>query len=157
MSRQLEAVFFDFGRTLYDPVEKGLFPNTVDVLENIRSRGLAIGLVSIALTDNTEERVADLERLGIKHFFDEVQVIPRSNPVKDFRLIARKLNVETADSMVVGDNLKRDIAPGNEVGAFTVWTKERLLGNFMPETTLQIPNETINHLREMLPLLEQLI
>lgn len=153
-----KAIIFDWGRTLYDPESGGLFPNTIDVLEFSRDRGLAIGLVSVALTANVEERLDDLRKYGVIQMFDEVKILPRSREPKDFSPILEKLGVKPQNSVVVGDNLKRDIVPANRIQAVPIWTKERLLADFKPENTLQVPRATIfqiGELRELIPLFEQ--
>lgn len=152
-----QAAIFDFGRTLFDPVKKELFPNTFEVLEFTKGKGLGVGLVSITLTDRVGERMEELDRLGLTPFFDEIELVPRSQASKDFISIIRKLGVLPVNALVVGDNLKREIAAGNRIGAFTVWTKERLLADFKPQNELQVPKATINQIKELIPLVEQLI
>lgn len=150
-----QAVLFDYGRTLYDPTRNDLFPHVPEVLEFIQGKSIGIGLVTVALGENLNERYDDLNRFGLTRYFDEIEVISRRRAQKDFTEILAKLGVAPSDSMVVGDNLKREIEAGNRIGAFTVWTRERLLGRPEPRTSLQVPGTTIDKIKELIPHVEQ--
>ncbi len=114
-----------------------------------------MGLLSVTIADNVEERIAELKKFGVLKFFQEVELVPRSQGEKDFKSILQKLGVEPSNTIVVGDNLKKEISQGNKTGAFTVWTKERFLGNPKPENIKQILKATIDHIIELIPLVEQ--
>lgn len=58
--------------------------------------------------------------------------------------------------LVVGDNLKREITAGNTIGAFTVWTRQRLSDDWKPQNEIQTPKATIEAIEELIPLIEKL-
>lgn len=150
------SVIFDYGRTIYDPTTDQLFPDTKRVLGALKDRGLKLGLVSIA-ERTIGQRYGDLVRFGILDYFDEVEVLERRGRDKDFKGIFDRLGVEAQRSIIVGDNLKREIRAGNLIGAYTVWTRERLSGTYIPLESLQTPRAIIDRLGELIPLVDQFI
>ncbi len=149
----VEAVIFDYGRTLYDPEVDNLFPGTIETLEWLQQNEIKMGLVSVALTDDVTERISDLDRFNLKRFFDAIDIIARSHE-KDFALILEKLGVEPERCVVIGDNLKREITVGNMMGAYTVWTKERLSADWQPDGDIQTPKATIHKIEELIEILK---
>lgn len=155
---RLEAVIFDFGRTLYDPSTGTTFPETHNTLEALKERELKLGLVSVTNTDDLELRVSELRDLGLRDFFSAIDIIGRTHGQKDFTKVLGALNLfKTPEKCaVVGDNLKKEIAAGNRIGAYTIWTKQRLLSERAPQDTHQIPKATINKIEELVPLIDSL-
>lgn len=150
----IEAIIFDYGRTIYDPETGQLFPGTTNVFDELIARKIRLGLVTIAET-TTEERYADLVRLGIENFFGAVQIFGRREE-KDFTKVLEQLKTEAARTMVVGDNLRKEITLGNRIGAYTVWTKQRLFGLYTPKNQLETPRAVIDTIQELVPLVDRL-
>lgn len=67
----IEAVFFDFGRTIYDSEAGSLFPETIKTLENLSQKGLKLGLLTVAETDDLSSRVKELDDLGLSVFLNQ--------------------------------------------------------------------------------------
>lgn len=155
---RIEGVIFDFGRTLYDPTTQGLFPRTIETLDGLTTRGLKLGLVSIAETDFIDRRVQELADLGIGQLLQAIDIIARSAKAKVFTKILRELGLEDKpeNCMVVGDNLKREIVSGNAIGAYTVQTRQRLLFDTKPKDESQTPKVTISTIEELVPLVDLL-
>lgn len=151
----IEAVIFDYGRTIYDPTVDELFPESVEVLEWLKLKGIKLGLVSVALTDDVNERLKDLDRFDLARFFDAVEVIARGKE-KNFSVILEKLGVGPEHCIVVGDNLKREITEGNKIGAYTVWTKEKMSNDWQPENEAQLPKMIISNIKELILVVEHL-
>jgi|SRR3989344_2279801 len=150
----IEAVIFDWGRTIYDPESQQLFPQTEQVLSNLTFRQLRLGLVSIADT-SIEDRHEDLRRFGISHFFQAVQIFGRREQ-KDFTEVLQGLRVEASRSAVVGDNLGREITLGNRIGAYTIWTRQRLSGVYVPRNAEEMPKAIIEAIPELVSLIDKL-
>ncbi|NTU47023.1 HAD hydrolase-like protein [Candidatus Roizmanbacteria bacterium] len=155
----IEAVIFDFGRTLYDPTIKALFPGVIDTLTELQNRNLKLGLVSIAETDDTDQRLKELNELGIMQFFSAISIIARSIKSKNFGKIFDELGVSEnpRKAIIIGDNLKRDIEEGNSIGAHTVWTRQRLSADWKPINDKQNPDYTIEAIEELIPIIEGLL
>lgn len=153
---RIEAAIFDFGRTIYDPETKDLFSNSKTTLYNLRDRKLKLGLVTVALTDDLQLRKSELDTLGLTEIFDIVDIVGRNTEGKDFMNVIKYLNLtnKSYKCLVVGDNLKREITSGNKMGAYTVWTKQRLSADWFPQNKIQIPKTTIYKIEELIPLVD---
>jgi len=154
----IEAIFLDFGRTIYDPDSGSLFPGTIETLEKLSQQGLKLGLLTVAETDDLDSRVKELDDLGLSVFFQSIDIVSRSTKGKDFTNLLRDFGMEekTDNCLVVGDNLKREIIAGNTIGAFTVWIRQRLSGDWKPQNEIQTPKATIEAIEELIPLIERL-
>lgn len=154
----IEAVIFDFGRTLYDPETKDLFPETKTTLDALRARRLKLGLLSVAVSNDTQKRVDQLSQLGIRDYFQAIDIIERDTEGKDFTKILRELGLleNPQKTAVVGDNLKREITAGNRIGAFTIWTTQRLSADWKPQNQEQTPRAIINDIYSLIPLIDSL-
>lgn len=150
----IETTIFDYGRTIYDPETGQLFPHTTEVFEELIKRRIRLGLVSIA-ERSVAKRQEDLVRLGIDHYFGAVQIFGLRDQ-KDFTQVLQQLETEAARCMVVGDNLSREIAEGNRIGAYTVWTRQKLSGLYTPRNELEAPRATIDVIEGLVPLVDRL-
>jgi len=96
------------------------------LLRWLRQRGARIGLV----TDLTEEiQLRKLQRLGLLGLVDAVvtsEEIGREKPDPGvFRSALRKLQASPADSVIIGDDYRKDIVGGKRAGLSTVWLRHR--------------------------------
>lgn len=86
--------------------------------------GLRLGIVTHGLTPKQAEKLVRLKLpplLDPEAIFISDQVgISKPNP-KLYALAARRLGLEHAECMVVGDNLTNDVAPARELGMRTAW------------------------------------
>ncbi len=109
-----------------------LAPDTVTVLEDLRRRGLALGLLSNYSLASAIR--SSLVRLGIDGFFDAVLVSADLGVVKPepvlFARIAADLGLPPHDILLVGDNLKADVAGGAAAGMRTAQVTEHLGGAY---------------------------
>lgn len=124
------------------------YPDAAAVLQAVRRRGLAAGLVSnaSATTDGV------LEALGLDGFFDTVVFSHRVGMAKPdpriYRLALARLGVEAGAALFVGDGANREIEGARAVGLRTVYVRRR------PEV---LPaDHTVHELSELLPLLDTL-
>lgn len=155
---KIEAVIFDCGRTLYDPEALSLFPGTRETLENLTQKGIKLGLMSVAVTDDITPRMKEIERFEVGGYFQAINIVPRSTVGKDFSKVLKDLGMEDkAEScLIVGDNLKREIESGNKIGAYTVWTTQDLSADWKPLNEMQIPKAQISNIVDLVPLIERL-
>lgn len=85
-----------------------LFPETVPVLEGLKSKGYRLGIIS-----NFDSRVYDvMERLGIYGYFDTFVISSEAGYAKPshgiFLTALEKAGVSSEESIHVGDDLKND-------------------------------------------------
>ena len=93
-------------------------------LRSAREAGLRLGIITHGLTTKQSEK---LVRLGLTDLVDHDAIfisdevgISKPNP-KLFALAARRMGLEPAECMMVGDNLTNDIAPARTLGLKTAW------------------------------------
>lgn len=152
----LEAAIFDFGRTLYNPDTSDLMPQSIQTLSQLQDMGLKLGLVSIALTDDLSPRLQQLDQFGLTKFFQSIEIQPRSQIGKIFTKVLSELKItDNKKCLIVGDNLKRDIAYGNTLGAFTVWTRQNLSADWQPQNQIQQPKAIIDRIQDLVPLIKR--
>jgi putative hydrolase of the HAD superfamily len=97
------------------------YPETLQALELLRSKGLKLGLVS-----NVPKLSVDgvLEKFGLDKFFDAVCFSFDSGYLKTdpelFDCVLEKLGVGKEDAVMVGDSLETDIAGAEKAGITAV-------------------------------------
>ncbi len=149
----IEAVIFDYGRTLYDPSTGKLFPEADKVLSELANHQIRLGLVTIAV--DTQSRRQELARFGIEEFFSSIEVVDLRKR-KDFTVTLEALKTDPQQCVVIGDSLKREITEGNRIGAVTVWTRQRLFSSRQPRNDLERPKAVIDNLGELVPKIDEL-
>jgi putative hydrolase of the HAD superfamily len=97
-----------------------LFPETFDVLKELKNRGLKLGIIS-----NFDSRIYSvLEGLGIRDYFDAVTISSEAGYAKPSREIfnqaVRSLDVPTSSVLLVGDSIYDDVIPAIEAGLAAV-------------------------------------
>ncbi len=112
-----------------------LFPGVMDTLSEVNRRGFLCAIASSNARDDTMEMV---ERLGISQYVSVItgaDEVSRGKPQPDlFALAARRLAIEPATALVVGDT-RYDVAAGNKAGM---------------RTALLVGKETVHMLRQFL-------
>ncbi|UCH31647.1 MAG: HAD family hydrolase [Candidatus Bathyarchaeota archaeon] len=99
-----------------------LYPETKEVLLELRRRGLKLGLISTAYT---EEIHFFLERTGLKKTgFDIIVGVDAAQCMKPhpaiFKYALRKLKVRPEEAMFVGDNVEADYKGAKNVGMYAL-------------------------------------
>jgi putative hydrolase of the HAD superfamily len=97
-----------------------LFPETHQVLAELKLRGLKLGVIS-----NFDNRAYSVMRsLDILHFFDAVTLSSETGYCKPdpeiFAVAVRALGMTASDVLLVGDNLQDDIEAGMKAGLSVV-------------------------------------
>ena len=126
-------------------VDNTLYPEVRDVLSELKTRGLKIGLISNVYE---EEINADMQKVGLGcAVFDVVvgvDAIGEMKPHPDvFKYALHKLNVQPEETIFVGDNVEMDYKGAENVGIHA------LLINRTEKKVLSDP-KTITDLREIL-------
>lgn len=100
------------------------YPGIRQILESLRARGLPLGIITDAESGHAAKR---LEKAGLASFFRIVVTPDRSGARKpdpaSFLLALRDLEVLAEESVLVGDSLRRDIAPAQKIGMITVYAQ----------------------------------
>ncbi len=129
------------------------FPGMAHTLSMIRSRGLAIGIVT---NGETEFQSRTIEALGLREWVDVVLISEAEGIRKPdeaiFRLAASRLNAQAGECLFVGDNPVADVLGAHSVGMKTAWFR---CGMIWPSDLGLPPGPTISALPEVLGLIDQ--
>ena len=121
--------FDEFFEEVYDKFSGSqgwvLFPETFEVLKELKSFGLKLGLIS-----NFDSRVYSvLQSLGIRHFFDAITLSSETGYCKPdpeiFEAAIRALGLPASKILLAGDSLHDDIEAGMRVGLTAVLVDRR--------------------------------
>lgn len=135
-----------------------LFPDTQPLLAAIR-RAISEGTPAavVLYSEGNLERIERiLDRKGVRRqgFFDEVVIAPKT--IEGFAHAAqigrqRLPHGAPRDTLtiVIGDSMRRDILPANQMGAITVYKPAAFKGIEEPQTPDEAPDYTINRLAEL--------
>jgi putative hydrolase of the HAD superfamily len=116
--------FDHFFNEVYDTFRNSqgwvLFPETYEVLKELKTAGCKLGVVS-----NFDTRIYTvLQSLGILDFFDAVITSSETGFCKPdreiFEAAVRALNVAPSDTAIVGDNLRDDVEAGTRAGLHAI-------------------------------------
>ena len=124
-----------------------------ETLEALSKKELKLAVVTDADRENAMKR---LEKTDIKKFFEIIITIEDTNKKKpepaSIELALESLGVNAEDAVMVGDSLKRDIAPAQALGMVTVYA---LYGdkNFFSDEPGE-PDHTIDDIREIIDIIE---
>jgi putative hydrolase of the HAD superfamily len=108
----------------YDAVKLAMidpYPGVLSTLETLHRRGVKMAVVTDAESSQAFKR---LEKVGIRRYFESVitpDISGKRKPAHDSFLMAlESLRSPPEHAWVVGDSLKREIEPGNQLGMTTV-------------------------------------
>jgi putative hydrolase of the HAD superfamily len=112
--------FDEFFDTVYETFRDSqgwiLFPETLEVLKQLRALGVRLGVIS-----NFDTRIYSvLDSLGIRHFFDAITISSETGYSKPdpriFESAVQALGVPAADILLVGDSPQDDVEPAMRAG-----------------------------------------
>ncbi|OGE64613.1 hypothetical protein A3J13_01285 [Candidatus Daviesbacteria bacterium RIFCSPLOWO2_02_FULL_36_8] len=149
----IEAVVFDYTNTISEMETGNLYPEVLNVLEELVGRGIRLGLVSRA--SNAKDRLSEFNNLDLGRYFEVIDVVLVGNN-KNFDEILKKLDVKPKETIIVGDRVKSEILEGNRIGARTVWIRRGRFATEEPETDLEQPDYRIDSLVQLLEIVDKL-
>jgi len=138
-------------RTYSDLRDAGLrlFPDALEVLSQLRSRGTRLALVT---NGASEVQRGKIERFGLAPYFDCILVEGEFGTGKpDERVYGhamKQLCVAPADTWMVGDNLEWEVEVPQRLGMVGIWYDVK--GNGLPPSTSVRPDRVIRRLGELL-------
>lgn len=165
----LKAVVFDLGNTLIeqqvdrcrtlDKMNLRLLPGAVQILEALRSR-LKLGVLSNTVQLTSYNVSLALKRLGIAHFFDciltSVNVGTRKPNPEIFYSILNRLALRPEETLMVGNDIKWDIAGAKNIGMHTVFFSLKPQDWKQKKASGVIPDYEISALLDLVPIVEKL-
>jgi putative hydrolase of the HAD superfamily len=126
-----------------------LFEGALDVVDTFRAKGVRLALIT---NGAAEPQRAKVERFDLTHRFHHIQIEGEhgfGKPEERAYLHAmRVLDVEPADTWMVGDNLEWEIIAPQRLGIHAIW--HDVVGEGLPAGTPARPDRIIRALPELL-------
>jgi HAD superfamily hydrolase (TIGR01549 family) len=102
------------------------YPGAVELLQELKSRGMKLGIVTNGLSETHHEKIALLQ---IAQYFDAIFLADEVGMVKPDPLLfahaCTRLDSSPAHAAMVGDRYERDIAGALQAGLYAVWVNVR--------------------------------
>jgi putative hydrolase of the HAD superfamily len=131
------------------------YPGVRETLGELRRRGIPLAIVTDAINGNA---LARLRKVGLAEYFDHVisfDMTGAKKPAPDaFLLALKKLGTLPSETLLVGDSLRRDIAPARQLGIITAYAKygdRNVRGRDPPDCR---PDHVLGDIRELVGLIE---
>ncbi|HSD38531.1 MAG TPA: HAD family hydrolase [Rhodocyclaceae bacterium] len=110
------------------------FPDAIATLVALKSRGLALGLIT---NGKAKLQAAVIASLGIEGFFStilisETEGLAKPDPLIFARLL-EKLSVSAENVAFVGDSLRADVEGAHKAGLYSIWLNHATPAS-LPET-----------------------
>ena len=135
--------------TAYRDEQMALFDGAHEVLDELKSRGVLLGLVTNG--DAAGQR-AKVERFNLAHRFDHIQIEGEHGFGKPeeraYRHAMESLGVEPHETWMVGDHLEWEVAAPQRLGIFAIWHDPT--GDGLPSGADVTPDRIIQRLAELL-------
>lgn len=147
----IKAIIFDYGYTIYDPEKKGFHPDSLATLKVLSNK---YKLILVSRTSNTEERLSQIEKNGFDQLFDYIKVVKKEE-TKDFKDILEFFKFKPKEFLVVGDRITSEITSGKKLGMVTCRFLYGPEKDLVPENALEIPDYTIENLKEIIHLVQR--
>ena len=146
----VKGIIFDWTETLSEGSRK-LFPRTKDTLEELHSRGYALGLVSLA-GHGIQNRREDILATWVWDYF-QIVIVDTVKTLEQYLECMKSLGSIPEDTLVVDDRILRGITLGNTLGCKTVWLRGLKYGNELPTQEIEVPTYTIHSIEEILEII----
>ena len=147
----IKAIIFDYYRTLYNPEEKEVSKETLQLLQRLKEKGLRLALIS----KKEQGREEEIKASPFFSFFSFV-CFCEEKKVTDLETACRVLKVSKEEAIVVGDRVKKEITVGNQAGIKTVWLKKGKFAEEVPTKDTDTPTYVITQLNEVEKVIENL-
>lgn len=126
-----------------------IFPDSIKVIETLRARGHQLAMIT---NGATLVQRAKIERFDLARHFDYLLVEGEFGIGKPdervYRHVLQTLDVEASDTVMVGDDLERDVAGPQRVGIAGVWVDRTGAG--LPAGSTIRPDRVIRSLGALL-------
>ncbi|MDW5561600.1 MAG: HAD family hydrolase [Methanomassiliicoccus sp.] len=135
--------------------DRNLVHGAVDLLAEIKERGLSVGLISdVAWGLPSEFPMRDIRHFGMDAYFDDyvfsTDVGLRKPHPKMFKIALSNLGVDASEAMYVGNSIAQDIRGAKGVGIRAVLKSSA----YCPQAEGVFPDHTVQTLDEVAGLIE---
>lgn len=130
-----------------------VFPGAIEVLRELRERGLRLGIVTNGFSETHREKIALLQ---IGEYFDAIFIADEVGMIKPDPLLfahaCTTLQSAPSRSAMVGDRYDRDVRGAMDAGLFAVWLNIR--NESLPQGA-PAPDATCSSITQVPAILEQ--
>lgn len=146
----VEAVIFDWGRTLYDSDKGDLFPGVPDLLARL-ARRYRLAIVSLITGDYDARLAGRLALLRERNIARHFSVVLFGRDDKDglYATALARLQLDARDVAIVDDRVVRGIRWGNRRGATTIWLRGGKFAGELPDDETGRPTHTIGSITDL--------
>lgn len=148
----IRLIIFDWGRTLYDNKGGRLFPETIDLLQNL-SKKYKLAIVSLVTDGDFEKRRKILRENNLNQYFSSI-LFTQTDKDELYDRTLSNLNVEPRNVVIVDDRVIRGVKWGNKRGTKTIWLKNGKFSDDLPTEETGQPTNTITNLKDLQKILE---
>jgi len=146
-------IIFDWGRTIYDPETKQLFPETINTLSYLKAKyDMAIVALATKGEHIIEERMNFIKENNLDKYFTEI-LMDIENKDSLYEAFINKFNIVPEKLIIVDDRVVRGIKWGNNFGCTTVWVKNGKFSEELPYNETGQPTYTIKNIGELVGIL----
>lgn len=146
-----KAIIFDWGRTLFDRDNDGLFPETKALVRDLSER-YTLAIVSLAPKELIETRRQVVTDESLEQYFASIEFVDaKEDGAKDraYERTLKHLTVQSSEVAIVDDRMVRGIAWGNRHGCTTIWFCNGRFSNEKPTDETGQPSYTITSLDDL--------
>lgn len=104
----IKNIIFDLVETIYDPSKDELYPDALQVLDNLKKR---FGLILV--TDKTDNKETLIQNLGLKEIFDNIIIESKNKEL--FNKLLKDNNLPHSECIVVGDGATNELKIADEL------------------------------------------
>jgi len=132
-----------------------LYDGVIETIASLKEMGCSFIIVTDADTKNAQKR---LKKVGLDKLVDDLVTFDMSGQKKPnpavFHYALERSNAAPAQSLFIGDSLRRDIAPAKKIGMMTAHAAygDR---NDHDRDFLFEPDYTLNHISEVLKIIRE--
>lgn len=141
----INAIIFDWKRTLYDPEKQILVKGAKKLLLFLKEQRIPLILIG----KGDEQMKQEVKRLKVCNYFTQVIF----KPTKDLNLFAKFIfHKQPKNTYIIGDRVRAEIEIGNRLKMTTIWVKQGKFSEELPLSLYQKPGFTVLSLFELLAL-----
>lgn len=123
-------------------------PGAIETLQYFKDIGLSLALITNGGADVQRRKI---NRFRLKPFFDLILIegefgVGKPHP-SVFITAMEKLNTDTSDVWMVGDDLARDITGAQSLGIYSIWVDWR--GSGVPESSIVHPDRIVRRINQL--------
>lgn len=155
MIKGINAIIFDWGRTLFDSDAKKEFPESEKILQQCRERRYRLAVVSLvtaAANSTLKERIEKIESSPLRHYF-EIALVTDTDKDVLFNQVVTHFVLPRSEILIVDDRTVRGIRYGTRNGHPTAWIQKGKFAGELPNKETGQPTYIVHSLGELLELL----